>query len=314
MLIVVGAMLIGQLLLTIGVKYGRYSIALTARLILGMGLECQNVVVYAFIALWFTGKEHGLACAGIAMMMRLGMVSTDFITPTILNSSDKLVSPFIFAMGISVLALISTLIVIYIDKKNQRLVRTQLKRVDTLEVKYLKKHEHDLELFMKESGFYKESKEDDEKVHIQAVRLVRSYKLSFWLYSFLTLLAYSTMNPFFANISVLLRDNYNFSLVQSGKIMALPSLIVCIFFPLIGYLSDKFNRRGTTLVIACTILSLTQLYIVLLPNSDKNYHILVPLIFNQIGYATFITNVWPGLSNLIRFSHPEEFANKDEDE
>jgi hypothetical protein len=51
--------------------------------LLGMGLECQNVVIYAFIALWFSKKEHGLACAGLAMMMRLGMVSTDFITPIV---------------------------------------------------------------------------------------------------------------------------------------------------------------------------------------------------------------------------------------
>ena len=157
MLIVVGAMVIGQLFLTIGAQYGRYSLAMAARLILGMGLECQNVVIYAFVALWFTGKEHGLACAGIAMMMRLGMVSTDFLTPIIQDASGKLVYPFTFALIISVLAFLSALLVICIDKKNHRLVHTQLKRIDTLEVKYLKKHEHDLELFQKDSGFHRES-------------------------------------------------------------------------------------------------------------------------------------------------------------
>lgn len=170
-------------------------------------------------------------------------------------------------------------------------------------------------MFQKDSGFHRERDdgEESERFHVQAVNLLKSYYASFWLYGVLTMLAYSTMNPFYANISLLLRDGYEFSLVQSGKIMALPSLIVCVFFPLIGYLSDKFNRRGTTLVIACIILSLTQLYIILLPHSEKDYHILVPLVLNQIGYATFITNVWPGLSNLIKFSYPNEFADKDSD-
>jgi len=96
--------------------------------------------------------------------------------------------------------------------------------------------------------------------------------------------------------------------------MALPSFVVCICFPLIGRLSDKFNKRGTSLVIATLLSSLTQLYIILLPFSNRSTHILAPLVLNQLGYAIFITNVWPGLSNLLRFTHPDEFKDLEEDE
>jgi MFS family permease len=96
--------------------------------------------------------------------------------------------------------------------------------------------------------------------------------------------------------------------------MALPSFVVCICFPLIGWLSDKFNKRGTSLVIATLISSSTQLYIILLPFSNRSTHILAPLVLNQLGYAIFITNVWPGLSNLLRFTHPDEFKDLEEDE
>lgn len=111
------------MLLTVSAFYGRYSLAMCARLILGMGLECQNVVVYAFLALWFTGKEHGLACAGVAMMMRLGMVSTDFLTPTLQQSSGKLVHPFTFALVLSVLVFAAALLIICIDVRNHRRVQ-----------------------------------------------------------------------------------------------------------------------------------------------------------------------------------------------
>jgi MFS family permease len=96
--------------------------------------------------------------------------------------------------------------------------------------------------------------------------------------------------------------------------MALPSLVVCVCFPLIGFVSDKINKRGYLMLTAVGISCLTQLYIILLPHSDKNMHILFPLVLNQIGYALFITNVWPGLSNFIRGTHPDEFLDADEEE
>ena len=118
MLIVVGLMMVGQILLTVSTIIGRYSMALCARILLGMGLECQNVVIIAFIALWFSGKEHGFACAGIAMMMRLGMVSTDFITPIVQQTRGKLIYPFGIALGISALVMCAALGMIMINHKN----------------------------------------------------------------------------------------------------------------------------------------------------------------------------------------------------
>ena len=70
-----------------------------------MGLECQHVVVIAFSALWFSGKEHGLAFAFVAIMSRLGMVATDFFTPVTMEASGKLEYPFAFALIVAFIAL-----------------------------------------------------------------------------------------------------------------------------------------------------------------------------------------------------------------
>jgi nitrate/nitrite transporter NarK len=72
-------------------------------------------------------------------------------------------------------------------------------------------------------------------------------------------LAYSTFIPFFTNLSILLRQGFGFSLIESGLVMAAPSIIITFFCPLIGYLSDKFQKRGIYLVIASAISALTQL-------------------------------------------------------
>ena len=112
--------------------------------------------------------------------------------------------------------------------------------------------------------------------------------------------------PFFANISMLLRNCHGFTLVESGELMALASLTVTLLCPLIGYVSDKIQRRGTLLVISLAISSLTQAAILALPYSEKLYYILIPLTLNQFGFALFVANVWPALSVLLKECHPEE--------
>jgi len=74
---------IGQVLFTVSAYLEKFSVAITARVIMGIGIECQNVTFYALIALWFTEQEHGMASAVSAMMMRLGMVSAEISTPII---------------------------------------------------------------------------------------------------------------------------------------------------------------------------------------------------------------------------------------
>ena len=67
------------------------------------------------------------------MMMRLGMVSTDFVTPLVTQHSGKLVNPFGVALAISGLVMCAAGVIVWIDFKNQKTVRKILKRVDTLE-------------------------------------------------------------------------------------------------------------------------------------------------------------------------------------
>lgn len=82
-LLFTGLIVIGQLIFTLSAHLKLFSVAITARVIMGIGIECQNVTFYALIALWFTEKEHGMASAVSAMMMRMGMVAAEYTTPII---------------------------------------------------------------------------------------------------------------------------------------------------------------------------------------------------------------------------------------
>lgn len=255
--------LIGEILLTISAVYDSFPLAITSRVIMGIGVECQNVTFYALIALWFSEKEHGKASAASAMMMRLGMVSAEFFTPLIQHHFGDLRFPFGVAAIVAFGALLCAIAVVMIDSYNSKIIKQRLHRQDTLEVRYKKRHEHDLEFYDHHTDAVANSGAA-AKVEVKPLgtwEIVKSFKTSFWVFNVVVLLAYSTFVPFFANISMLLRYCFDFSLVEAGQMMALPSLIVTLTCPLLGYISDKIQRRGYLLAFSVLLSASTQVYI-----------------------------------------------------
>ena len=98
---------------------------------------------------------------------------------------------------------------------------------------------------------------------------VKSFTWHFWLLNFVIFASYSTFVPFFANISMLLRFGFGFSLIEAGYMMAIPSFIVTLFCPLIGYISDLISLRGAMLTLAAFFSLSTQVYIAYLPAELK---------------------------------------------
>lgn len=73
---------------------------------------------YALIALWFTEKEHGMASAVSAMMMRMGMVAAEFTTSLVQQRTNNLVYPFGLAGFVAVIGFFCGLAVVAMDKIN----------------------------------------------------------------------------------------------------------------------------------------------------------------------------------------------------
>lgn len=111
---------LGQTLLSFSAAFKSYALAITARVVMGIGIECQNVTFYALIALWFSKKEHGLASAVSAMMMRVGMVTAEFSTPIFVQKYDgKVVYGFSLGVLITIIGLTCAILVVKIDCVNK---------------------------------------------------------------------------------------------------------------------------------------------------------------------------------------------------
>lgn len=105
-----------------------------------------------------------------------------------------------------------------------------------MEKKYTKRHANDLQAIFDEHSAEEEPVERPKET---ICGTIRTFKWQFWIFNVIIFLAFSTFVPFFANISMLLRGCYGFTLVESGELMALASLTVTLMCPLIGYVSDK---------------------------------------------------------------------------
>jgi len=127
----------------------------------------------------------------------------------------------------------------------------------------MERHAHDLQAILDEQTIEDSASNRSQRVTVMGT--IKSFKWQFWLLNLVIFLAYSTFIPFFANISMLLRYCFGFTLVESGELMALSSLTVTVLCPLIGYLSDKIQRRGTLLVLATFISCATQGAILAMP-------------------------------------------------
>jgi len=80
----------------------------------------------------------------------MGMVSSEFSTPMILQSTGNIFFPFATASLVTIVAFTSACVVVYIDKLNHKRVKQMLNRQDTLEANYFKRHNHDLDIFERE--------------------------------------------------------------------------------------------------------------------------------------------------------------------
>jgi len=79
---------------------------------------------------------------------------------------------------------------------------------------------------------------------------------------------------------MLLRYCFAFDLSELGLLMAVPALVVTLFCPLLGYLSDKLQHRGYLLSFAMLLCASTQFYMYQMEYSHKNYWVLMPLTLN----------------------------------
>jgi hypothetical protein len=64
-------------------------------------------------------------------------------------------------------------------------------------------------------------------------------------------------------------------------------------------ISDKINQRIPTLAVSCLLLAFAQFYMSLMPDCDRCYHVVFPLVLYELGLSMFMANVWAALKYFI---------------
>jgi MFS family permease len=94
--------------------------------------------------------------------------------------------------------------------------------------------------------------------------------------------------------------------------MSVPVVPTLVLSPLLGFWSDRREKRGLFLLLSCLLACGSFLWL-LLTNKDTSYYIvLVPLFMSQLSYCVFVSNMWPALSILMKTSSKSIESEEDD--
>ena len=123
----------GQLVFTLGSMFNSFPTMIVGRFFCGIGCDSAFIVADALAAVWFRGKELTFMIAMIGFGCRLGgtitLFSNQFIYEHlgfIRNNHMRLGTTLMVAFGLSFLCIISTIILYYIDKRGERILKREI--------------------------------------------------------------------------------------------------------------------------------------------------------------------------------------------
>ena len=124
---------LGQLVFTLGSMFNSFPTMIVGRFFCGIGCDSAFAVTDALAAVWFRGKELTFMNAMLGFGCRLGgtitLFSNQFIYEHlgfIRNNHMRLGTTLMVAFGLSFLCILSTLILYYIDKRGERILKREI--------------------------------------------------------------------------------------------------------------------------------------------------------------------------------------------
>ena len=206
-----------------------FIVSLIGRFIYGLGGESLLVCQTVIISKWFINKELSLALGSIQSWMMIGVTLWGFIIPPLSNVTS-LGFAINFSCFISALSLLFIIAIIYVDKKSNN--------------KYT-------------------ADSDTEKFKLKDIK---EFNFIYWIviicyfFSSSWMMFYGVLNDFFTT-------RYGFSQVESAIINGSITLVCSIFAILSGFLYDKFGYRATAWVLLTLLLTLSNIFFILIPSS-----------------------------------------------
>ena len=90
----------------------------------------------------------------------------------------------------------------------------------------------------------------------------------------------------------LVQTRFNFTMVEAGNIVAIPIMIVNAFTPILGWISDRINRRGYTLAASSFLLLFSHIFMASIDSKRTPAPVIVSVAVNVIGYSLYVATIW----------------------
>lgn len=308
MIVFIIFMIIGQsLIVFLGGVFNNYSIILVGRFISGIGSENLSMAQKVILANWFVGNERIFAYGTNTAFAQLAIIMTSSLIPIVYESGGKsYFYPFLFSFLIAVLALFSSIIIIYLDKNVVRKAKSFAKLEDPFPEEKKKENEKE------------EQKEEDDKLEENGTikkKLIEknkkegvvgdssSFNLVFWLLVISNYLSYGTFFTFVDNANDLLVENYHYDFKQAGNIITFIFIISAVGSPLFGFLLKNFGRKMIMMFISLILFLFALIILIVIEINDLNDKIALAifgLILIGLFYAMNFSLIWTCISMVVQ--------------
>ena len=228
--------LLGEIIFVVGAFVDSFVVMLIGRFILGSGAKLILVVIHAYQATWFLGKEISFAMSLGTSTCRLagtiGLIVPQLIYDSfnfISNPNYRLGATFIVGVLAMILSLICCVMIILLDKRGAKLLGREQLRIKKI-----------------------------------TLRDIKDFSISFWLIAIVVTIYYPVVFSFTGIGQLFFVNKYRLSIIEASVANSLVFAAVIFLIPLIGILVDIFGYNlawaqfGVVTGIVCHLMYATS--------------------------------------------------------
>ena len=128
---------------------------------------------------------------------------------------------------------------------------------------------------------------------------VKDLSIPFWLTCLSCMCTYiSIINSLVIGSSVL-QTRFNYSEIEAGFYFTLPYVVAAIFSPICGIFVERYGKRMTITILGSVLMVVAHVYQVLMPDCDRCWISLGPLIILGLSYTTYAVVLWGALPYMV---------------
>lgn len=327
MIAFVACLIFGQIIVLIcGGVFKLYVPMLIGRFFSGIGSENLSMAQKVILANWFIGNERIFAYGTNTSFAQLAIIITSSFVPLIYEAGgNDYFYPFLFSFLVAVLSLVSSVIIIYLDKN---IIMPEMKRFQKENIENSQKKTEDStnqavpplenpEITIKEDSLNdkkiekalilqnKDQRSDDDS---KAIRLsdLKAFGWVFWLLVWSNYLSYGSFFTFIDNSNDLLVSNYQYEYKEAGHLVTIIFIISSIASPVFGFMLKNIGKKMKMMLVSLSLFLIALINLILFELSETGEKsmfvkqaVMIPLTLIGLFYAMNFSLIWTCISMVV---------------